>query len=145
MAKDKVSLTPAQATEKWSRRLKGAITDIQNGIDNVTESPMMKAVAKKEKMIANLTESVNNGTWEKGLLGVSLNDWKDKTKSKVAQRLSSGVDNAQAKRAKFDTWMVSTMNNALSGLKGKPDMTLSDSLERVRYMMEYMQTNRYKK
>ena len=49
MSKQKVSLSPDKISEKWNRRLKGAVSDIQSGIDSVTESPAEKAIQKKEK------------------------------------------------------------------------------------------------
>lgn len=145
MSKTKVSLTATQITEKWSRRMKGAVTDIQNGIDSVTESPMEKAAKKKDKMIQNLTAAVTSGRWEKGLLSVTLADWKQKTKDKVAARLSSGVDGAQQKRGKFDSWLVTTVNSILPQIASMPDMTIDDSVNRVSAFMKAMQANAFKK
>jgi hypothetical protein len=145
MSKSKVSLSAGQISEKWGRRMKGAITDIQNGIDSVTESPTEKAAAKQDKMLNNLTQAVTSGKWANGLRSVSLSDWKTKTKEKVATRLASGVDAGMAKRQKFDTYLVNTVNAGLSAVNQLPDMTFEDSVNRVRVMMEHMRNNPYRK
>lgn len=141
----KVKLSPDQISEKWARRTKAAVTDIQAGIDRVTEAPGAKAVAKQAKMKQNLLKSIDDGTWAKRLGEVSLEDWKTKTRAKVAERLSGGVDGAAAKRAKFDNYLVGTLNNVLPKIAEMPDMTLEDSVNRVRTFMDHMAKNPYKK
>lgn len=144
MSKEKVGLNPDQISDKWNRRMKGSIQDIQTGIDGVTESPMARAVEKQEKMKARLIESIDNGTWAKRMNQVSLADWKTQTKKKVGERMGSGVDGAMNKRKKFDSWMVSRLNEVLPKIQGMPDMTLEDSVNRVRTMMEHMSSQKYK-
>ena len=144
MSKEKVSLTADKISDKWGRRMKGAVTDIQAGIDGVTESPTEKAAAKQEKMLTNLTEAVNNGKWADGLRKVSLSDWKTKTKEKVGTRLAQGVDQAMPKRKAFDTYLVSQLNAVLPEISAMPDMTIDDSVNRVRALMTHMHENPYK-
>jgi hypothetical protein len=145
MSKGKVSLNANQISEKWNRRMKGAVSDIQAGVDAVTENPAEKAIQKQDKMLQNLTKAVNDGRWAAGLNNVSLSDWKSKTKEKVGQRLASGVDGAMGKRQKFDAYMVNTMNQILPTIQNMPDMTFEDSVNRVRAVMEHMHNNPYKK
>lgn len=144
MAKTKVSLTPQQITEQWSTKMKNSVSRIQTGIDNVTESPMAKAAAQKTKMLANLTNAVNNGRWEAGLMSVSLGDWKTVTKAKVASGLAAGVDNAKTKHQKFSTYLANTINAILPQINAAPKMTIEDSINRVRMMVEHMHNNPYK-
>lgn len=144
MSKTKVTLTGAAISDKWNRRMKGAITDIQTGIDAVTDNPCEKAAAKKDKMLQNITQAVNNGRWEAGLRKVTINDWKTKTKDKVAQRLSSGVDGSMDKRRQFDTYLVNNLNAVLPTINSMPDLTIEDSVNRVRALMEHMHNNPYK-
>ena len=145
MAKSKVSLSPTEISEKWGRRLKGAVQDIQRGIDAVTESPAEAAIAKQDKMITNLTAAVQSGRWAAGLQKVTLAEWKTKTKEKVASRLSGGVDGAMAKRRDFDQYLANTLNQVLPSVQAMPDMTFEDSVNRVRAVMEHMHNNPYKK
>jgi len=144
MAREKVRLSPDQISDKWGRRMKGAVTDIMVGIDNVTEDPGQKAVAKQEKMLANLTKSVQDGTWAKRRLAVSMADWKSSTKEKVGQRLAGGVDKGMGKRKKFDGWLAGRLNAVLPTIAAMPDLTIEDSIARVRTLMEHMSKERYK-
>lgn len=144
MSKEAVRLSADKISEKWGRRLKAAQKDITDGLDAVTEDPGVKAVAAKEKLKAKLIASIDDGTWEKRRLAVGLSEWRDKTKKKVIERLSGGVEAAMGKRKKFDSWLVSRLNGILPTIKGMSDMTISDSVERVRAMMEYMHAERYK-
>lgn len=145
MSKGKVSLNSNQISDKWNRRMKASITDIQAGVDAVTENPAEKAILKQDKMLQNLTKAVNDGRWAAGLNNVTLSDWKTKTKEKVGQRLASGVDGAMQKRQKFDQYLVNTMNQVLPQVQSMPDMTFEDSVNRVRAVMEHMHNNPYKK
>lgn len=145
MAKTKVTLSASQISDKWGRRMKASVTDIQNGIDAVTESPTEKAASKQDKMLNNLTQAVTSGKWGNSLRAVSLQDWKSKTKDKVATRLASGVDAGMAKRQKFDNYLVQTLNAVLPTINAMPDMTLEDSVNKVRAMMTHMRDNSYRK
>jgi len=141
----KVKLTPAQTSEKWARRTKGAVADAVAGVNRVTESPTAKAASKQTKMLTNLTASIQDGTWAKRLEGVSLDEWKTKTAAKMAERLAGGVDGAAAKREKFDTWLVGTLNEVLPAIDAMPDLTIEDSVNRVRTLMEHLHSKPYKK
>lgn len=145
MAKGKVTLAADQISSKWNRRLKGAVTDIQTGIDAMQVDPGQAAVAKADKMLARVTESISNGTWARRRLAVSKQQWQDVTKRKVASRLASGVDEAMPKRQKFDSYLVNTLNGVLPSIQSMPDMTLEDSVNRVRALMEHMANNPYKR
>ena len=145
MSKSKVGLSPDKISGKWNRNLKHSVPDILIGLDGVTEAPAQKAIAKQEKMLANLTESVRNGTWAKRLGEVSLEDWRKNTKEKVTQRMAGGVDAAMPKRKKFDTYLVSTLDGVLPEIAGMSDMTIEDSKARVGKLMDYMHDHPYKK
>jgi len=145
MSKEKVTLSASEISDKWNRRLKGAVSDIQRGIDGVQVSPTEKAANKQEKMLTNLTTAVNNGKWAAGLRKVTLSDWKSKTKEKVASRLASGVDAAMNKRKDFDNYLVQELNTVLPTINSMPDLTLEDSVNRVRAMMTHMRDHPYKK
>lgn len=144
MSKTKVRLSASQVSDKWAGRIKAAIPDIVSGVEGVTDSPMEKAIAKKDKMRANVLSAIDDGSWENGLKKVSLADWKTKTAAKVRERLSGGVDAGMDKRKQFDTWLVDRLNGVLPDIAAMPDMTLEDSVNRVRRLMEHMASEKYK-
>lgn len=145
MAKNSMTMTAQEISDKWNSRMKSAVSDMQRGVDRVTENPAEKAVAKQDKMLQNLTQAITNGKWAAGLRNVTLADWKNNTKNKIGSRLASGVDNAMQKRKKFDDYLVNTMNGAMSKVNSMPDMTFEDSVNRVRAVMEHMHNNPFKK
>ena len=93
--------TPKEIAEKWARRAAAATEDYKKGIDRVTESPTAKAAAKKEKMKANLLKALDEGKWEKGLLAVSLDEWKRKAKEKGGANYGTGIRAAEGDMAEF--------------------------------------------
>lgn len=144
MAKSKVVLSAAQISDKWGKRMKGSISDIQTGIDLVTESPTEKAVQKADKMKANINAALDSGRWANGLKAVSLSEWKTKTRAKVAERMSSGVDGSMGKRQKFDGYLVNQLNAVLPEIAQMPDMTIEDQVNKVRKLMTHLHENPYK-
>jgi len=145
MSKSKVRMSSADISDKWGRHQKAAVPDIIKGLDSVSEDPGAKAVAKQDKMLANLTARITDGTWAKRRLKVGLSEWRDKTKKKVSERMAGGVDGAMNKRKEFDSWLVGKLNAVLPEISAMPDMTLEDSVARVRRLMEHMSEAPYKK
>jgi len=144
MSRTKVRMPANDISEKWGKNQKASVPFIIKGLDNVTEDPGQKAVEKQDKMLANLTESITNGTWAKRRLKVGLGEWREKTKKKVTERMSGGVDAAMPKRKAFDSWLVGQLDSVLPEIAGMPDMTLEDSVARVRKLMEHMSEHKYK-
>lgn len=131
-------LTPEEAQEKHSRRLKGAIDDMRSGIEKVTEAPTLKAAAKKDKMKQRLNEALDNGKWEAGLKRVSLEDWKTKMIDKGLNRVSAGIDGAKDKVIGFYSELFPFQDKIQDELKKMPDLTLEDSISRMTHQVRRM-------
>lgn len=126
--------------EKHARRLKAATPDIELGVSRVAVSPTAEAAKKKDKMLRNITESINNGKWERGLLKVSKEEWQEKMISKGIPRIAAGIDGAKAKVIDFATKLLPHIDSGVSKVKGMPDMTLADSANRMVSFMNHMAT-----
>ena len=144
MAKTKVRLSADSISDKWNRRMKGAVNDIVAGIEATTENPAEKAIAKQDKMRQNLLNAIDSGRWANALRKVKLEEWKSKTSQKVRERLAGGVDASMSKRREFDRWLVDRLNAVLPEIASMPDMTLEDSINRVRRLIEHMASQKYK-
>jgi len=142
MAKS-VKLSPAEITAKWQKRLTQAIPDIQAGINRVNENPMQKAAAQADKWHQKVLESKEK--WQNSMNKISLEDWKRKTSQKVGQRMSGGVQEAQAKHQAFAKYLVDTLNSVLPEIHNMPKLTLEDSKARVTAYMDKMAARPYKK
>lgn len=124
-------VTAQEFAEKWNRRLKAAVPDIQRGIDRVTKSPTELAAAKQEKMLANLTEAVQSGKWAARLRAVSLEEWKAKARDVGTQRIASGADAALSKQVEFAEQLLPYIDSLKAEIDRMPDLTLEDSINRA--------------
>jgi len=124
-------LTATEFQEKHARRLKGAVEDVRRGIDRVTESPTDKAAAKQDKMLANLTASVQSGKWANGLKRVTLEDWKRKARDIGVNRIAAGIDGAKEKVVAFAEQLLPHIDRQRDKIKAMPDVTLDDNINRM--------------
>ena len=133
-------LTAAEFQEKHARRLKAAVDDVRQGIDRVTESPTAKAAAKQDKMLSNLTRSVQNGKWANGLKRVSLEDWKRKARDIGVNRIAAGIDGAKEKVVAFAEDLLPHIDRGKEKIKAMPDVTLDDNINRMTTYIRHMST-----
>lgn len=138
-------LTPQEFQEKHARRLTAAVEDVRRGIDRVTENPMEKAAAKKDKMLANLTAAVNDGRWEAGLKRVSLEDWKTKARDVGVGRIAAGIQAAASKVVAFAEDLLPHIDAGQAKLKTMPDITLEDNIARMSTFVRHMAAMKRKK
>jgi len=123
--------------EKHARRLKASTADIQRGIERVTTAPGKLAAAKADKMKARIDEAISSGRWAKKVGAVSLSDWQNKAITKGIPRIASGIDAASDKVQAFASKLLPAVDAAVAKIKGMPDLTLEDSINRsAAYMRE---------
>lgn len=137
-------VTPDEFQEKHARRLKGATEDIRRGVERVSEAPTKLAAAKKDKMRAGIVAAIDSGKWERGLNRVSLEDWKRQMVDKGVGRIAAGVDGAADKIKNFAAELLPFVDNEVKKVKGMPDVTLEDNINRmtsfVRGMSKFKRT-----
>ncbi len=124
-------LSPQEAAEKWGRRLKGSTQDISQGVQRVKEAPGVKAAAKQEKMLQNVTEAVSSGKWADRVAGVTLEDWRSKMLNKGVGRIAAGVDAATSKQGEFFGQLFDHQERLKSQIDRMPDLTIEDSINRM--------------
>ncbi|GAI70129.1 unnamed protein product, partial [marine sediment metagenome] len=111
--------------------LKAATEDVRKGIDRVTENPCEKAAAKQDKMLTNLTSSVQSGKWAAGLKRVSLEDWKHKARDIGVNRIAAGIDGSKEKVVAFAEKLLPHIDRQKSKIAAMPDVTLDDNINRM--------------
>jgi len=131
-------LTAAEFQEKHARRLKASVEDMRRGIDRVTENPCEKAAAKQDKMLMNLTASVNSGKWANGLKRVGLEDWKKKARDIGVNRVAAGIDGAKDKVVSFAEVLLPHIDRGIAKIKAMPDITLDDNINRMTSFVRHM-------
>jgi len=124
-------LTASEFQEKHARRLKASVEDVRKGIDRVTESPTEKAAARQDKMLSNLTASVQSGKWAAGLKRVTLEEWKSKARDIGVNRIAAGIDGAKAKVTNFAEQLLPHIDRQVAKITGMPDVTLDDNINRM--------------
>lgn len=140
-----VKLTPAEISAKWEKRAIAAVPDAIDGVNRVTDSPMDKAAAAQDKMLAGVTAAVQSGKWANSLKAVPLDQWKKVTAEKMTQRMAGGITAAAPKRKKFDEYLVQTLNDILPTINAMPTMTLEDSINKMTAQVRAMAKRPYKK
>jgi hypothetical protein len=133
-----VKVNAQQLTEKWQRRLKGAIEDMRTGVQRVSEAPGAKAAAKADKWQAAISDSRTKAKWARRVGGVSLDDWKKAMLEKGLSRIASGVDGATPKMVRFAGQLIEHQNAGLVALEKMPDLTLEDSINRMAAWTRHM-------
>lgn len=124
-------LTPIEFQEKHNRRLKAASEDIRRGIERVTVSPTAQAAGKIDKMKAHLIEAFDSGKVKRGLLSVTLEEWKRKALDVGVGRISAGIDASSGKVISFAEKLLPAVDAAQAKVKAMPDLTLDDSIRRM--------------
>jgi len=126
-----MGLSAAEAAEKWQRRASQASGDYASGINRVTEAPGAKAARKKDKWRAGLERAAQEGTWEKRVAAVSLDDWKEAAITKGAQRFSGGVQAAQGKMERFLGDFLPAQESVTRRIMEMPDNTPEERMQRA--------------
>lgn len=127
----RITITPAQFTEKHSRRLKGALEDMRRGVEGVSTAPGAAAAKKLDKMRAGIVRSLDDGTWARRVGAVTLEDWKKSMLEKGLNRVASGVDGAAGKVEAFATQLLAAESALQGEISKMPDLTLEDSISRM--------------
>ncbi len=124
-------LTAAEYAEKWGRRLKASTEDIRNGVKRVTVAPGEAAAAQVELMKANLMRALEDGTWEKKVRAVSLQEWQDKFIAKGIPRIGAGVDAAQSKQVIMAEKLLANIDSAVEVVNRTPRGDIETNIGRM--------------
>ena len=122
---------PKKTAEKWANNLGRSTTQIREGVESVSEAPGVKAAKAKDRMRARLLASIDDGTWEKRVAAVSLDEWKEKMLTKGVNRIGEGAEAAVDKQVDFYTQLDAHQSKIDTKLDKMPNVTLDDGIERA--------------
>jgi hypothetical protein len=128
MARD---MTPDELADKQISRTTAAVNDYKAGVLSVTEAPGKKAAAKKDKMKAKLLARLDDGTWERRVSATSVEEWRNKTATKGANRISEGVTAAKPTIRKFWSQFKPHLEAVKDEVAKMPDVSIEDSVQRA--------------
>lgn len=124
-------VTADEYLEKWQRRTNAAGQDVRAGVERVTEAPGVKAAQAADRMLAGITESINNGKWQRAVAGVSLDDWKRQTIDVGIPRIAAGVNASVTKnRGKIEK-LLSDVDAVQAEVDRMPKTTFQDRIQRM--------------
>ena len=129
-------LTAAKIAEKWKRNLSGAAQSMKDGIDELRDSPMERAIEQQAKMMINWQKAVEEGRWAAGLQSVSLAQWKDLMIKVGIPRAIEGATKKADKVQKFFQEFLPVAEAVKAEAASMPSQTDEDAIAKVRMMME---------
>lgn len=141
---EKVRFTPSEIRERWSSSLKASTEKIRQGVMKVEEAPSARAIKAKDVMLANLTEAIRTGRWERQLSKVTLEDYKRLMMEVGVNRIPSGVDANAGKFEDFASKLIPAVNAALAEVNKIKPVTLDDSIRRMETFVRKMAQFSYK-
>lgn len=124
-----ITITAAEAAAKHANNLKNSIEEIRRGVMAVTENPMEKAAAAKDKWVAGIRDSADK--WAARVSAVSMEDWKSAMLNKGVNRIAEGVDAAIPKTTAFFDRLLPFEANLQARVNQMPDTSLEDSVNRA--------------
>lgn len=132
------SLTAQQYLDKWKRRLDAATTDIQAGVDKVTTAPGELAAQAQDRMLAGIQQSIANGSWQRGVRSVSLQQWKDSMKNKGVNRIAAGTAQAVQTKVQSIQNLLTAVDAASAAANALPKGGLEQGIARATTFMREM-------
>lgn len=137
-------VTPEEFVDKWGKRLKGSTEEMKRGADRVTVSPGKSANDKIDLMLAKLIEAFEDGRVSRGLLGFTVDEWREAFKIKGMKNISAGVEGAKAKQLKFAQWLLPRVKEGQDLVSAMDEGTLDDSIARMEKFIRHMASKKYK-
>lgn len=123
--------TPEEVAAKWSRNASNATQDYRSGIEGVTENPLEKAAQAAEKMKQNIIKSIDDGSWQAGLMAFGFQEWRQRTAEIGSQRYAQGVQAAQPKMQRFMGEFLPYLDRVKAEVDRMPNLTLEDNINRM--------------
>lgn len=132
-----------QSIEKWKRQMAQAGEAVKQGVQTTTESPGVRAAAQKEKYGRNVMESLNNGTYERGQLSYSLQDWQQSMTGKGIGNMINGASKLDARATRALQEQLEAANQVAAQVAGMPTGTLEEGIAKAAATIRLMaQTGR---
>lgn len=130
--------TAANVAKKWATNMQAATTAMKDGVNGVTVSPTSKAADNVEKWLAGVQRARQEGTFEAGLRGVSLESWRQAMLQKGIPRISSGVTEATPKMERFLGELLSHTDSVSQQIQAMPSNTPEERKQRMLRNFELM-------
>lgn len=126
--------------EKWKRNIATSGDSVKSGVNQMSESPGVKAAAAKDKYLRRVQESANDGTYEAGQLSYTLQEYKDAVVGKGISNMMTGASKISARSQRAMTDNFAHANQVSDQVAGMPTGTLEEGIAKsaaaIRLMAE---------
>ena len=132
------NLTVQQVVAKWSANGASSADAVRAGVNGVTESPMDKAAAAKDRWLAGIQKAAQSGKWENRLRAVTLAQWKEAMVQKGIPNMTTAYNSDLVKR-KFSTFMTTWLPFARDigkQARAMPRGTIQQSIARATFVIQ---------
>lgn len=140
-----MGLTAQQIAEKQVRKAQSSVQDWKDGIMAVKTSPAQAAAARVDAWFAGLQKAYNDGTYQDGLAGVTLQAWQDAAIRKGGTSYAPGIQAAQATIADFHSQRIQHQAGLDQQLAAMPRGDLSTNIQRMVTQVTGMSNFKFKK
>lgn len=133
---------PQASIEKWKKGMQSSGENIKTGVMAMTESPGVKAAGAKDKYLRRVTESANDGTYESGQLGYSLQEYKDAVINKGVSNMMTGASKLGARAQRAMAEQLAYANQVSDQVAGMPTNTLEEGIAKAAATIRLMAEGR---
>lgn len=131
-------INSTEFAEKWARRISAAVSDVQAGVQRVSEAPGVAAARQSKKWVAKMSDPRTHAKWQRNVAAIPLETWKSQMINVGAGRIPAGADAARGKVEAFASQLLAHIDAGLSKIQGMPSVTLEDSKARMVAWFDHM-------
>ncbi len=122
---------PQTVANRWRDNLAASSQKIAEGVQQVTKNPMETAASRKDKWIQGVQRSATEGSWERGLRRVTLQDWQTAMINRGLPRIAQGASEATQDFAAFMADFLPYANSVSAKVQAMPSVTLEQNIARA--------------
>lgn len=130
--------------KKYKKNLTGAISEMKEKADDVTESPTSKAYDSIEKMIANLTKALRSDWFKDVMKNYPVSEWRKRFKAKIGTAIPAGVDASEEKIKDFLGWLLPKTDKLKKEIDEMDDATFEQRKAKAVAWMDEMHKESWK-
>jgi len=126
-----MATNPARALEKWKARMAASAAEAKEGVNAVTTAPAQQAIQAKDKYIANVNRAFNEGRYESGLNGVTLQDWQQAMLTKGIPNMAAGAQKISPRAQRNLQDVIAFAQQVSQQIQSMPNVTEQDADARM--------------
>lgn len=120
----------ATVSQNWQTGAGGAQQKFVDGVQSTNKDPVARAIAAQSALLANFTQSVTSGRWQRNLAAVGKAGWQQATVAKAANYATGIQAGLQNYEKAMGVWLP-RINQAAATVNAMPSGSLAQNLARA--------------